>query len=69
MEPQGVGGRVSHNKRGGFEKKLENASLTLTQGIGVCVLKRKSKIFRFSAENDFPGVNLCGESIARIPEA
>ena len=28
--------------------KLENASLTLNQGIGVCVLKRKSKMFRFS---------------------
>ena len=32
-----------------MKKKFKNASLSLNQGIGVCLLKRKSKIFRFSA--------------------
>jgi hypothetical protein len=32
--------------------RISNASLTLNQGIGVCVLKRKSK-FDFLPENDF----------------
>jgi hypothetical protein len=49
--------------------RISNASLTLNQGIGVCVLKRKSKIFKFSAWKWLSGVNLCGESIVRILEA
>jgi hypothetical protein len=32
------------------------------------VLKRKSKILDFLSENDFLGVNLCGESIVAFPK-
>jgi hypothetical protein len=43
----------SKNNRLRLFPTLENTSLTLNQGIGVCVLKRKSKIFEISPSKSY----------------
>ena len=49
--------------------KRENASLTLIQGIDVCIEAKIEKFSNFSLKIIFLEVISCGESIARVPKA